>query len=82
MSTIQAQQFMEDDEFFKSTKCKSFLYKVKQSDLVLKLKPRELEEKRQEIVEKLHAYDPKSEVMTPGKARDLVQRSGMLLVPG
>ena len=46
----------------------------------MKLKPRESEEKIQELVERLHDYDAKSEVMTPTKARDLVQRSGMLLV--
>lgn len=39
-------------------------------------------EKRKELVEKLHAYDPKSEIMTLEEARDLVQRNEMLLVPG
>ena len=34
-----------------------------------------------ELIEKLQAYDHESEVMTLEEARDLVQRSGMLLVP-
>lgn len=76
---IQAQQFIEDGEFIKSIKFKSFLYKIKQSELVLKMKLGESNEKKQELIEKLHAYDPESEVLE--EARDLVQRSVMLLVP-
>ena len=33
------------------------------------------------MIEKLQAYDPESEIMTLQEAKDLVQRSGMLLVP-
>ena len=46
------------------------------------MKPDESDEKRMELIEKLQAYDPKSEVMTLEEAKDLVQRSGMLLVLG
>ena len=35
-----------------------------------------------ELIEKLQAYDPKSEKMTLDEARDLVQRSAMLLILG
>ena len=79
---IQAQKFLEDDEFIKSNEFKSFLYKIKQSELVLKMKLDESNEQRMELIENLQAYDPKSEVTTLEEARDLVQRSGMLLVPG
>lgn len=34
---IQPQNFIEDDEFIKSTELKSFLYKIKQSEMVLKM---------------------------------------------
>ena len=78
---IQAQKFLEDDEFLKSNEFKSFLYKVKESELVLQMKPDEHEERRMELVEKLQAYDPESEVMILQEARDLVERSGMLLIP-
>ena len=61
---------------------KVFLYKIKQSELVLKIKPDECDEKKMELIEKLQAYDLESEVMTLEEARYLVQRSGMLLVPG
>lgn len=79
--TIQEKQFMEYDDFLKSTKFKSLLYKVMQSELVLKLKPREFEENLQELMDKLHAYDLESEVMSLAEVRDLVQISGMILVP-
>ena len=46
------------------------------------MKPDESDEQRMELIEKLQAYDPKSEVMTLEEAKDLVQRSGMLLVLG
>lgn len=45
------------------------------------MKPRDSDEEKQELVDKLHAYDLEIEVMTPIEARDVVQRSGMLLVP-
>ena len=45
------------------------------------MKPGELVEQKQELIEKLHAYDPKSEVMTVEQEKDLVQMSEMLLVP-
>ena len=61
---IQAQKFLEDDEFIKSNEFKKFLYKIKESELILQMKPDELEERRMELIEKLQAYDPKSEVMT------------------
>ena len=38
---IQSQKNLEDDEFIKSLEFKSFLYKVKQNELTLKLNPRE-----------------------------------------
>ena len=38
-------------------------------------------EKNKELVEKLLAYDPESEIMTPAEARELVHRSGMILIP-
>lgn len=41
----------------------------------------ESDEQKLELVEKLQAYDPESEVMTLEEARDIVQRSRMLLVP-
>ena len=47
----------------------------------MKLKPNESDEQRMQWIEKLQAYDPKSEKMTLEEARDIVQRSGMLLVP-
>lgn len=40
---IQAQQFIEDDEFIESAEFKSFLYKVKQSELEMKMKLVELD---------------------------------------
>ena len=46
------------------------------------MKPGESDEQKMELVEKLQAYDFESEVMTLEEARGLVQRSGMLLVPG
>ena len=50
---IQAQQFFEDDEFIKSNEFKSFLYNIKESELVRQMKPDELEERRMELIEKL-----------------------------
>ena len=50
---IQAQKFLEDDEFIKSNEFKSFLYKIKESELVLQMKPDEPEERRIELIEKL-----------------------------
>ena len=79
---IQSQKFLEDDEFIKSFEFKRFLYKVKQNELTLNIKPREDQEKTKELVERLLAYDLDSEIVTPTKARDLVERSGMLIVPG
>lgn len=38
-------------------------------------------EKNKELVEKLLSYNPESETMTPAKARELVHRSGMILIP-
>ena len=38
-------------------------------------------EKTKELVDKLLAYDSDSKTMTPTEARELVQRSGMVLVP-
>lgn len=78
---IQARKFIEDDEFIKTAEFKSFLYKVRQNELTLALKPRESKEKTRELVEKLLAYDPESEEMTPTEARDFVQTSGMFLIP-
>ena len=46
------------------------------------MKPGESDEQKIELIEKLQAYEPESEVMTLEEARDLVQRSGMLLVTG
>ena len=46
----------------------------------MSLLPSEDPEKTKELVDKLLAYDPDSETMTPTKARELVQRSGMILV--
>ena len=50
--------------------------------MVLKIKLRDSNEKKLELVEKLQAYDIESEVMTLEEERDLVQRSGMLLGAG
>ena len=47
---------------------------------MLKMKLGELDEQKLELVEKLQAYDPESKVMTLEEVRDIVQRSGMLLV--
>ena len=79
---IQSQKFLEDDKFIKSSEFKIFLYKVKQNELTLSLKVGEDEEKTKELVEKLLAYDLDSETMTPVKARELVERSGMIIVHG
>ena len=38
-------------------------------------------EKNKELVDKLLAYDPERETMTLAKARELVHRSGMILIP-
>ena len=38
-------------------------------------------EKTKELVDKLLAYDPNSKTMAPAEAKELVQRSGMILVP-
>ena len=43
--------------------------------------PGEDPKKNQELVEKFLAYDPESETMTPIEARELVHRSGMILIP-
>ena len=72
---------MEDDDFIKSYEFKSFLYKVKQNELTLSLNPREYVEKTKDLVEKLLAYDPDTETMTLAEARELVQRSGKIIVP-
>ena len=72
---------MEDDDFIKSSEFKSFLYKIKQNELTLSLMPGEDPEKNHELVEKLLAYDPESETMTPAEARELVHISGMILIP-
>ena len=47
----------------------------------MSLIPGEDLEKNKEFVEKLLAYDPKSEIMTLVEARELVHRSGMILIP-
>ena len=43
---IQAQKFIEDDKFIKPIEFKSFLYKIKHSELVLKVKLGESNEKK------------------------------------
>ena len=78
---IQSKKFMEDDDFIKSSEFKSFFYKIKQNELTLSLFPREDPEKNREMVDKLLAYDLESETMTPAEARQLVHRSGMILIP-
>ena len=79
---IQSKKFMEDDDFIKLSKFTFFLYKVKQNQITLNLMPREGLEKTKELEKKLLAYDLDSEIMTPTEARELVQRSGMILVLG
>lgn len=69
---IQAQKFIEDEDLIKLVKFKRFLYKIKQSELVLKMKPSEYNEQKKELIENLHAYDPKSEVMTLEEKKDIV----------
>lgn len=78
---IQAQQFMKDDDFIKSEEFKSFMYKLKQNELSLHVKPRDTDEKVTEMVQKLQAYDPNSESLTIEEARELVQRSGVIVFP-
>ena len=46
------------------------------------LKLGEDEEKSKELVEKLLAYDPNSETITPPEARELVERNGIIIVSG
>ena len=72
---------MEDDDFIKSSKLKSFLYKIKKNELTLSLMPGEDLEKNKELVDKPLAYDQNSETMTPVEASELVYMSGMILVP-
>lgn len=50
---IQSQEFMKDDEFIKSDEFKTFLYKVKQSELTLQLQPGGSPEKAVELVQRL-----------------------------
>ena len=45
------------------------------------MKSREYNEENKELVNKIHTYDLESEVLSPKEAQDLVQISGMLLVP-
>ena len=66
---IQSQKFTKNDDFIKSLEFKSFLYKVKQNELTLSLKPSEDAEKPKELVEKLLACDLDSQTMAPTKAR-------------
>ena len=48
----------------------------------MSIKLGENEEKIKELVEKLQAYDPDSVSMTPTEVRELVERSGMIIVLG
>lgn len=59
-----------------------FLFKLKQNQLFLTLQSEDSDEKVAELVEKLQVYDPNGETLTIEEARDLVKRSGMLLLPG
>ena len=45
------------------------------------MKPGESDEQKLALVEKLQVYDPNNEVMTLEEARDLMEISGILLVP-
>ena len=63
---------MKDDDFIKSFEFKRFLYKMKQNELTLSLKPTKDVEKTKELVEKLLAYYLGSETMTPIEVRELV----------
>ena len=73
---------MGDDDFIKSLEFQSFLYKVKHNEITLSLMPGEDPKKTKKLVDKLLDYDPDNKTMTPIEARELVQRSGMILVPG
>ena len=73
---------MKDVDFIKSEEFKSFLYKLKQNELSLHVKHRVTDEKVTEMVQKLQAYDPNSESLTIEEARELVQRSGLIVFPG
>ena len=73
---------LEDDAFTESIEFKSLLQKVNKNELKLKLRPRESKEKIKDLIKKLLAYDLESEQVTPTEAKDLVQKSGMLLILG
>ena len=47
----------------KSDEFKSFMYKIRQNKLILSLMPGEDLKKNKELVDKLLAYDPNSEIM-------------------
>lgn len=79
---IEAKEFTKDDAFIKTEEFKQFLYKIKQSELVLQMGPGDSADKITEMVNKLQDYDPSSETLTFDEARDLVRRSGMLLFLG
>lgn len=79
---IQAKELLKHDAFIKYEEFKNFLYKIKQSELVLQLGLGDSEERITKLVNKLQDYDPSSENLTVDEARDLVRRRGMLLFPG
>lgn len=68
-------------DFIKSEEFKSFWYKLNQNELSLHVKHGDTDEKVIEMVQKLQAYDPNSESLTIEEARELVQRSGMIVFP-
>ena len=78
----EAREFMSDDNFIKSDEFKSFLFKIKQNELALQMKPGDSDEVVVGLVQKLQEYDPASEALTVEEARDLVTRSGVIVFPG
>ena len=73
---------MKDDDFIKSEEFKKIPYKIKQNELSFHVKLGDTNEKVSKMVQKLQAYDPNSESLTIEEARELVQRSGMIVFPG
>ena len=78
---IEAKEFMDDDNFINSNEFKSFLFKIKRNELKFQIKPGDLDKKIVGLIQKLQEYDPANETLTIEEARDLVRRSGMIILP-
>ena len=69
---IEANEFMSDDKLIRIEEFKSFLFKMKQNELSLQMKPGNSNEVVAKLVQKPQEYDPTKETLNVEETRDLV----------